>query len=91
LDKIAEKQLEEMNTLKKAYHNAFTSEEGIKVLRDLESATMYNKPLFSPNPYELARNEGAREVYLHIQTRMNFDLSKTKKLNETRLRDNSEE
>jgi hypothetical protein len=60
--------------LRNDYKKTFETEEGKKVLKDLESVCMSNTTTFNKDPYIMAFQEGARAVYLHITTVMNIDI-----------------
>lgn len=50
------------------YLRVFKSEEAKEVLADLRSFCFATKTTFSNDPYEMARNEGRREVFLQIMS-----------------------
>ena len=52
--------------LHKDYHEVFKSEKGKRVLHDLMETSHVLSSSFDPNPYEMARMEGERNVVLRI-------------------------
>ena len=44
------------------------SDTGREVLKDMKSAHYFESSTFDPNPYEMARREGERNVILRILT-----------------------
>jgi len=52
--------------LKKEYEAAFSSISGAAVLADLKSAYQMRESFVKNDPYETARREGERAVYLRI-------------------------
>jgi len=53
--------------LREDYKMVFGSEQGIRVLRDIENRTGVHKSNFSKDPYEMAFLEGQRAVPLFIK------------------------
>lgn len=52
--------------LKNDYETVFSTDAGKRVLEDIERAGFINITTTSPNPYYQYRNEGMREMALHI-------------------------
>ena len=52
--------------LKRDYSDCFGTREGMKVLEDLKSAYQLRESYAKGDPYETARREGERSVYLRI-------------------------
>jgi hypothetical protein len=59
--------------LVQSYQTAFNTAQGTKVLYDLMDKHGMLHSTFDPNPYEMARKEGARNVVLRILTIMKTD------------------
>ena len=74
-----EKQLAEIEQLKKDYLSAFSSEAGKKVLAHLEKICFINRTTYSAEGKTLL-NEGMRYVIVHIKNMINFDVELLKKL-----------
>lgn len=66
------KQVKELELLKASYHKVFATEEGKRVLKDLQGVCFMNSTTINENANITAFNEGCRSVLLHIQTRMNL-------------------
>lgn len=62
------------------YKKTFESEEGKKVLKDLEKLCLYNDSIFSKDALVMAFQEGLRTVYLHIKTVMEMDIEELEKI-----------
>ena len=58
------------NELSQAYKRLFVTDDGKKVLADLESFCSFRKTSISTewNPYQTMYVEGERRVYLHIDS-----------------------
>ena len=74
---------EQLEELKKIYITTFTSESGKKVLADLERNAYIYGTTYSENSQNLARNEGRRQMVLHIRSMMRLDIEKIKELART--------
>jgi len=61
-----------INELKRNYADCFGTGDGKKVLKDLRSAYQLRESYSKGDPYETARREGERSVYLRIITMCNF-------------------
>jgi hypothetical protein len=62
--------------LQQAYNKTFASEEGQKVLKDLEKICFAKFTTIHELPHMTCYNEGQRAVFLHIKTRMEMNLKK---------------
>ncbi len=58
--------------LKRNYADCFGTREGLKVLEDLKSAYQLRESYTKGDPYETARKEGERSVYLRIISMCNI-------------------
>lgn len=74
--------VDQVEALKKSYLSTFNSESGKKVLKDLERRCWSKATTFNENTCRLAFNEGQRSIYLHINSMMNLDIVKMRKLQE---------
>lgn len=61
---------QEIKDLKVSYRKCFESEEGKKVLKDLERRCFGKDRTFTQDPYITAFNEGTRSAFLYIQNMM---------------------
>jgi len=68
--------------LQKDYIETFSTERGKRVLEDLKQRCFFKRALFSKEALEMARNEGQRMVYLHIETMLSLDINKLKEMKE---------
>ena len=62
------------------YKKVFESEEGKRVLKDLEKVCMYRSTTFDKDALIMAFQEGLRAVYLHITTVMSMDLEELERI-----------
>ncbi|UCC74108.1 MAG: hypothetical protein JSV86_05995 [Gemmatimonadota bacterium] len=53
---------------KKDFEITFSSPQGKRVLGDLQRFCAASSTSFDGNPFTMARNEGRREVWLHVET-----------------------
>jgi hypothetical protein len=67
--------LQSLKDLKVSYRKCFESEDGKKVLKDLEMRCYITSTTFNADPYVSAFQEGTRSVVLHIKQAM--DIEKT--------------
>ena len=72
---------ERLKGLRGDYKKTFESEEGKKVLKDLESVCMFKMSTFNKDPYVTAFSEGLRAVYLHITTIKDMDIEALERIN----------
>lgn len=73
-------ELNSVKELKQQYLDTFETEKGKKVLADLEKRCFVKTTTFSKEPLVIAYREGARSVYLTIQSIMSLDLDKLQKM-----------
>jgi hypothetical protein len=66
--------------MRQDYINTFKTEEGKRVLADLEKVCLYKTSTFDKEAMVMAFNEGLRSVYLHITTIMNMDIEELEKI-----------
>lgn len=59
------------------YNHTFGNEMGKEVLAELRNFCYATKTTFNENPYQTARNEGRREVFLNILTAMKVEFEET--------------
>lgn len=71
---------ERLKGLREDYKKTFSSEEGKKVLKDLEKVCLYNTTSFDKDSHVMAFQEGLRAVYLHIKTIMEMDIEELERL-----------
>lgn len=66
--------------MREDYKKTFESEEGKKVLADLEKVCLFKTTTFDKDPYVMAFQEGLRAVYLHIITVKNMDIEELERI-----------
>lgn len=69
-----------LKALREDYKKTFSTEEGKRVLKDLENTCFYNTTTFSDKALMIAFNEGNRAVFLHIKTILELDIETLEKL-----------
>ena len=62
------------------YKTTFSTEEGKRVLKDLERVCMYRATTFDKEALTMAFQEGLRTVYLHITTIMEMDIEELERI-----------
>ena len=62
------------------YKKTFETEEGKRVLKDLEKVCMYRFTTFDKDSLTMAFQEGLRAVYLHITTIMDMDIEELERI-----------
>jgi len=77
---MQENNADKLKGLRNDYKKVFESEEGKRVLADLERLGMFRQTTFSKEPLVMAYNEGLRTFYLHITTFMNMDLEELERI-----------
>jgi|JYMV01.1.fsa_nt_gi hypothetical protein len=58
--------MKEIDDLRRNYADAFGTREGMQVLKDLKAAYQMRESYVKGDPYETARREGERSVYMRI-------------------------
>ena len=78
-----EKQIAEIEQLKKDYITVFTGEAGKRVLKHLENTCYIHRSTLpgKNNPIRLAFNEGQRSIVIHIKNMLIFRVESLIKLN----------
>ena len=82
-EELAERQLAEIEQLKKDYISTFSTDQGKAVLKHLKNTCYVNKSTFpkDANGLTLAFHEGMRYVVgVHIKNMMTMDIESIKKL-----------
>lgn len=81
---MADEALKQVEALKKAYLRVFDSEDGKKVMQDLERRCYVHSPTISQNndPLKMAYREGQRATYLHIQHMMRLNIKRIREMQE---------
>ncbi|MCK9326774.1 MAG: hypothetical protein M0P69_14880 [Bacteroidales bacterium] len=59
--------LAKIEQIREDYRRVFSTASGKRVLEDLKVSAYYNKTSFSLDALQMAYNEGARTVVLHIE------------------------
>ena len=71
---------EKLKGLRNDYKKVFESEEGKRVLKDLEKKCMFNYSVFDKDSLVMAYQSGLRGVYISIVTLMNMDIEELERL-----------
>ena len=80
---MSEDNIAKVKGIKEDYRKVFSTEEGKRVLADLERIGFFNTITFVPNdPYAMAFNEGNRAFLLHIKTILDMDLETLQRIYE---------
>ena len=66
--------------LREDYKKLFATEEGKRVLADLERVCLFKTSTFDKDALTMAFQEGLRGVYLHINTILTLDIEALEKL-----------
>ena len=66
--------------LREDYKKLFATEEGKRVLADLERVCLFKTSTFDKDALTMAFQEGLRGVYLHINTILTLDIETLEKL-----------
>jgi hypothetical protein len=69
------------------YKKVFGTEEGKKVLKDLEVFCLYNEDTFDNDALFMAYKTGLRKVYLHIKVVMDMDIEELEKISKAMTRE----
>ena len=77
---MADNNSDKLKGLRNDYKKLFESEEGKRVLKDLERVCLYRATTFDKDPGVMAFQEGLRGVYLHITTLMNMDIEELERI-----------
>ena len=79
-EELNEKQMAEIEQLKKDYLETFNSNAGKRVLADLERKCFINQTTFSNTEGRTLFNEGMRFVVVNIKNMINMNIAMLKKL-----------
>jgi hypothetical protein len=71
---------DKLKGLRNNYKSVFESEEGKKVLKDLERVCLYRSTTFDKDSLVMAFQEGLRAVYLHITTIKDMDIEELERI-----------
>ncbi len=77
---MPENNAEKLKGNREDYKKVFETEEGKRVLKDLERVCMYRSTTFDKDSLVMAFQEGLRAVYLHITTIMNMDIEELERI-----------
>jgi len=78
---MAEDNASRIKGMREDYIKTFSTEEGIRVLKDLEKVCMFKTTTFDKDSHVMAFQEGLRGVYLHIKTIMELNVEELEKMN----------
>ena len=76
---LQEDNAEKLKGLRNDYKKVFDTEEGQRVLKDLERLGMFRETIFNKEPLIMAFQEGLRMFYLHIITFKEMDIEQLEK------------
>lgn len=71
---------DELRLLHKAYKDVFGGESGKLVLEDLRARGFFHASTWAGDKEQTLINEGARQLVLHINTMVEYDLEQLEKL-----------
>ena len=71
---------EKLKGIRNDYQQVFSTEEGQRVLKDLEKVCLYRATTFDKDALVMAFQEGLRAVYLHITSIMNLDIEELERI-----------
>ena len=71
---------QKLKGLRNDYQQVFSTEEGKRVIKDLEKVCLFKTTTFSKDALIMAFQEGLRAVFLHINTIMNMDIEELERL-----------
>ena len=77
---MADNNAARLKGIRNDYKQVFSTEEGQRVLKDLEKVCMYRATTFNKDALTMAFQEGLRAVYLHITTIMNLDVEELERI-----------
>ena len=80
--------IDELSQLQGDYKATFATDEGKRVLKNLERLCFVNGTTFSEKPTITSFNEGKRTVVVQIQNMINMDLDKLREQLKEREDDN---
>lgn len=75
-----ENNAERLKGLREDYKKTFETEEGKRVLKDLEKVCLFKSTTFDKDPYVMAFQEGLRAVFLHINTVKDMDIEELERV-----------
>ena len=71
---------EKLKGMREDFIKAFSTEEGKRVLKSLESQCLAHASVFDKDPYIMAYQAGRRDIYLSIVNIMNLDIEQLEKI-----------
>lgn len=77
---VVENNSARLKGLREDYKKIFESEEGKRVLKDLEKICLFKSTTFDKDALTMAFQEGLRGVYLHIITLINMDIEELERI-----------
>lgn len=77
---MAENNADKLKGLRNDYKQTFSTEEGKRVLKDLEKVCLFRTTTFDKDSHVMAFQEGLRGVYLHITTIMDIDIEELERI-----------
>lgn len=72
--------INKIKAIKEDYKKVFSTEEGKRVLADLERVGFYKSTTFTNDAIAMAFNEGNRAFLLHIKTILDMDIETLEKI-----------
>jgi hypothetical protein len=74
--------IDRIKGIQEDYRKVFSTEEGKRVLKDLEKIGFFNTTTFNNDAIAMAFNEGNRAFLLHIKTILDMDIETLKRIYE---------
>lgn len=75
-----EEQIKDLKKLRESYRQAFGTDSGKQVLKDLQMRCFKNSSTYVPgDPNGININEGSRRILLHIESMMNLPIEELEK------------
>ena len=81
--------IQQLKQLQDDYKAAFSTENGKRVLKDLERLCFIHGVTFSVNPHVTSFNEGKRAVVIQIQNMISMDIEQLRKQIERETEENA--
>jgi hypothetical protein len=77
---MTENNAEKLKGIRNDYKKTFETEEGKRVIKDLEKKCFYNFSVFDKEPLVMAYQAGLRDVYLSIVNIMSMDIEELERI-----------
>ena len=77
---MPENNADKLKGLRNDYKKVFETEEGKRVLKDLQAKCMFNYSVFDKDSLVMAYQSGLRDVYLSIVNIMSMDIEELERI-----------